>query len=342
LAISSDIATAPASSAGRKARTGVFIAGGVGVALALGLIGWFGVGSVLGALARIGWGGFALFVLVSIFVFPLTGGAWGVLAQRLDARTMGVFIWARFLREGASDLLPFSSLGGVLIGARGATLWGVSSASAYGSLAVDLMTEIEAQIVYMLMGLALLSAHLSHMASEGVFIACFAGAIVIALAMIGGVMFAQSRGLDLFGRVLERIAPDAVRHMQGVRDWIAELNRRPARLAASIVLHLGGWIAAAAVSWLGLRLMGVRISLADMMAIESLLSAVKSAAFVAPSGIGVQEAAYALLGQVFGLTPEVSIALSLLKRARDLVLGAPMLLAWQAMEGRRLLRPRPA
>ena len=342
MTLSSDVATPGASTGGRRARASVFLAAALGTLLALGLISWFGIGVVLGALARIGWGGFALFVFVSLFIYPLTGGAWGVLARKLDLRTMMVFIWSRFVREGASDLLPFSSLGGVLIGARNITLWGVGSDSAYGSLAVDLMTEIAAQIVYMLLGLALLSIHLAHVASSGVFLACFAGAFVLALALIGALLFGQSRGLDLFSKVLQRIAPDTVQHMQGVREWIAELNGRPGRLASSVALHLAGWIASGALSWLGLDLMGVKLSLGAVMAIESLLSAVKSAAFVAPSGLGVQEGAYALLGHIFGLTPGVSIALSLLKRARDLVLGAPALLVWQAMEARRALKPLQA
>jgi putative membrane protein len=325
--------------ANRKAKIGFAVAGGLGGALVIGLIAWFGVGSVLGALARIGWGGFALFTLASLLVYPLTGSAWGVLAKEVNPRNLVIFTWGRLLREGASDLLPFSSLGGVLIGARGITLRGVSNASSYGSLAVDLMAEIVAQIVYLVLGLSLLSAHLAHSASNGVFLTCFAGAIALSLFMIGGIMFAQSHGLDLFGKVLERIAPDAAHHMLGVREWIAELNRKPGRLAVSVLLHFAGWIVSAGLSWLALSLMGVHLSFGAMIAIESLLSAVKSAAFMTPSGLGVQEAAYAMLGQVFGLTPDISIALSLLKRARDLVIGAPALVVWQALEGRRILRP---
>ncbi len=38
----------------------------------------------------------------------------------------------------------------------------------------------------------------------------------------------------------------------------------------------------------------------------------------------------------------MALALSLLKRARDLVIGVPALLAWQIVESRRLLgRPVP-
>jgi len=54
--------------------------------------------------------------------------------------------------------------------------------------------------------------------------------------------------------------------------------------------------------------------------------------------VGVQEGAYLLLGGAFGLSPEMALALSLLKRARDLVIGLPTIALWQAIEGGRLAR----
>ena len=55
---------------------------------------------------------------------------------------------------------------------------------------------------------------------------------------------------------------------------------------------------------------------------------------------GVQEGAYILIGAAFGLTPEMALALSLLKRARDLTIGLPVLGIWQIREGGRLWRGR--
>jgi hypothetical protein len=39
------------------------------------------------------------------------------------------------------------------------------------------------------------------------------------------------------------------------------------------------------------------------------------------------------------LGPEVALALSLIKRIRELTVGLPALLAWQMIEGHRLVRP---
>jgi hypothetical protein len=57
-----------------------------------------------------------------------------------------------------------------------------------------------------------------------------------------------------------------------------------------------------------------------------------------PAALGIQEGAYVVLGGLFGISPEVALALSLLKRARSLLLGVPPLLLWQVAEGRLLWR----
>ena len=48
------------------------------------------------------------------------------------------------------------------------------------------------------------------------------------------------------------------------------------------------------------------------------------------------EAGYAGLGTIFGIPPEMSLAVSLLRRARDISIGVPILLIWQMVEVRRL------
>jgi len=73
-----------------------------------------------------------------------------------------------------------------------------------------------------------------------------------------------------------------------------------------------------------------------VLAVEALLSAVLGLAFFVPGSLGVQEAGYALFGTIFGLPPELSIGVSLLRRAKDLALGIPILLVWQVAEARRL------
>jgi hypothetical protein len=43
---------------------------------------------------------------------------------------------------------------------------------------------------------------------------------------------------------------------------------------------------------------------------------------------------------MMGLSPEVALGLSLVRRVRQILVGVPALLAWQVYEGRRLVVAR--
>jgi uncharacterized membrane protein YbhN (UPF0104 family) len=98
-------------------------------------------------------------------------------------------------------------------------------------------------------------------------------------------------------------------------------------------LHLLEWLATGAEAWLALRLMNVPITFTAATGIEGLLYAIRSVAFMVPMAAGVQEGGYLVVGAAFGLPPDQALALSLLKRGRDLALGVPPLLGWQVLEG---------
>ena len=78
-----------------------------------------------------------------------------------------------------------------------------------------------------------------------------------------------------------------------------------------------------------------------IVGVESLIYAVRSIGFAAPMGLGVIETGYVLVGHLFGLSPEFALALSLIKRARDIIIGLPAIGLWQFLEGRRLLATKP-
>ena len=86
---------------------------------------------------------------------------------------------------------------------------------------------------------------------------------------------------------------------------------------------------------LALHFLGHEVGLGPGLVIESLGQALKAVGFAVPGALGVQEGGYIVVCQLFGLSPEVAIALSLTKRLREVVLGVPGLVAWQRMEARR-------
>jgi uncharacterized membrane protein YbhN (UPF0104 family) len=107
------------------------------------------------------------------------------------------------------------------------------------------------------------------------------------------------------------------------------------RLAASAAFHLLAWIGAGIGTFIAFRLVGGKIGFLNAVALEALLCTLRSIAAPVPAAIGVQEWGYAMLAPLFGLPAEMGVAVSLLKRAREIVLGVPALLYWQAVEGRR-------
>jgi glycosyltransferase 2 family protein len=192
------------------------------------------------------------------------------------------------------------------------------------------------QLGYTAIGLALL-AHLPSTPLIGW------GAIGLAggLAAIAGFAALQRRGSALVERALWRVArrwsQTAVTVVQPLHDELAAIYRRRGALSVSALLHLAAWLASSVEAWIALRLMGADPSMVAVIAIESLLYAVRSVAFAVPNVVGLQEGAYIMLGAGFGLSPDIALALSLLKRVRDIAIGVPALLAWQLLESRRLL-----
>jgi putative membrane protein len=310
-----------------------------GLALLTAVLGYVGFPAVVGATVRIGLDGFLVFVAYWLFIVSALGLAWFTVAPGTPVRRAGVFVWGRLLREAASDILPFSQVGALLISVRAITARHVAERLAWASTLVDLTTEMAAQVLFVVAGVAglALQLHLTR-AAPGVLWAVLAGLAAL-LAIMLGFLFAQRRGIAWIGGLVQRWLPDSVARADAVRVTLDDIYRRPGRLAGGVAFHTLGWVAAAFGSWIALEFMGEGLPLWKVLTLESLMCAVRSVAFAVPGALGVQEGAYVVIGLLFGLSPQDALALSLLKRARDLVIGAPALVIWQMMEGRRLLRP---
>jgi glycosyltransferase 2 family protein len=315
----------------------VVIIGILGLCLALYLVLYVGLGAVVSSAAAIGWGGFASLCLYSLSLFPLMGAAWHVLLPASARADMRVLVWARMVRDSAGDVLPFSQFGGIVLGARAAILHRVPSALAFASTIVDVTTELLAQIAYIAIGVAILIAR----APRTSFAASVTRVVVIGfvLAVIGGALFVflQRFGHRMTGRLATRLLPRALASTTAITDALDAIYASRARVALSASIHLAAWVASSITTWIAFRLIGAHIGVASVIAIDSLVGAAESAAVLIPHALGVQEASYAVLAPLFGVGAEFGLAVSLLKRARDIAVGAPILLIWQGLEGRRAL-----
>jgi glycosyltransferase 2 family protein len=307
----------------------------VGLVLIAGLVAHFGFGAVARSLAAVGWAGFAAVCLIHIALIVVMGVAWGALLPRTSS---WVLIWGRLVRDSGSELLPLSQVGGYVLGARAITLAGISGTIAAASTIVDVTLELFAQLVYTALALFWL-LHFRY--DAGVMTPAVIGLAVAGL-LASAFLTVQRCGLGLFNRFTRIVgrgwAEKTAASAAALHVVLNGIYRRQPRVWASFLLHLVCWIAGGLEAWVALRLADASLGFLTVLVIESLLYAARSAAFVVPNAVGVQEGAYILLGASFGLTPEMALALSLLKRARDLAIGLPALAAWQLLEGGRLLR----
>jgi uncharacterized membrane protein YbhN (UPF0104 family) len=103
-------------------------------------------------------------------------------------------------------------------------------------------------------------------------------------------------------------------------------------------LHLIAWALGTLETWAVLWALGLQPDFSTALVIESLGMAARSAGFVVPGALGVQEAGFILVCGLFQIHADLAIALSMAKRVRELSVGIPGLVAWQWSEGKRLVK----
>jgi putative membrane protein len=310
-----------------------------GLAVMTALVLHFGLPEVGAALRAAGGMGLVAISTIHVIAIAAAGLAWWAVAGAREAPAgPWTFIWGRVMRDCGSEVLPLSQIGGYVLGARAVALRGVSAVIAAATTVVDVTLDVCAQLVYTALGLALL-VKLKPGTEHAVPV--FIG-LAIAAAGVAGFVLTQRRGAHLLDRVSARLARDWLGTIAAtagaLQTAIRKVYARRSGLWICFLVHFAIWIGIATEVWLALQLMGTPLDFGSVLVIESLLYALRSAAFFVPNAIGVQEGAYVLLGAGFGLTPDVALALSLLKRGRDLLIGIPALLVWQFVEGRRLWR----
>ncbi len=312
---------------------------------------WSGVGSVVDAVTRIGVGGFILTILGQLGVDLVLGAAWH---SAFPAMSFIHLFKARMVRDSAATCLPFSQLGGIVLGIRATCQHrGIHNSSeapvewpeAACANVVDITTEVLGQIVFILLAVTILAIGAG---SNPLVKPVIIGALLLAVG-IAGFIWTQQRG----GSAVRRTVRFLGRHIAGqwqttmldgagtLQNLMENAWSHPARISASAAIHFAGWVSSAALLWLTVMLLGNHLSFLDSIAIEGVTCGLLSASFLVPAGLGVLEGAYMALAHAFGLPPSTGLALALLRRGREFCIGIPVLLLWQAGEMRALrLRAR--
>jgi putative membrane protein len=302
-----------------------------GVLLFVGVLASQGLHAVMATLSLAGWG-LLLVALFHLAPLALDAAAIRVLFHRGRARgSMRDALLARWAGESASSLMPAGQIGGPLLMVRHLNQRGMPLEDAAAAITVSTTLQAFAQIAFALLGVALLGAQATHISHHALRTSTLIASGVLA-AQVGGFYLLQRRGL--FSRLMR-----AAKRFSGKRDWSQLVSHaqaidsavqvtytRGGPVAASFSLGLVGWLVGTGEVYLILTLVGHPVSWSAALLLESLGQAIRGAAFAIPAALGVQEGGYLLLAPLVGLPPDVGLALSLAKRAREILLGLPGLL----------------
>jgi putative membrane protein len=312
---------------------------GLGAYLVIGQ-GW---SDILRALKSVGLPGLGAITLFHALPTLLCGLAWWLLLRPSLQDSWLRYFWLRWIRDGTDGVVPILPVSGELIATRILKLRGIPFAGA--GIVVDVTAELFGQLLFAILGLLLLVAD-RPAPHELAWVALGIGVMTV---QFGGFFIAQKKGLfRLIERPFEWIrrrrghgprpacAPSAADRT--LHDQILQIHAHRRVFLQCVLLHLIAWVVGAMEAWIGLRLMGHALGIGRVLVIESLVTASRSITFFVPLNAGVQEGAYVLVGSLVGLHAGPALAVSLLKRARDLIKGVPAVMVWQYIERREVRR----
>lgn len=308
----------------------------LGLTLFTVLVAHSGFDDVANAVRSAGWATL-LVVLARAVAVAFAGLAWRLLFPARQRLSAGISVLIRFIREAVNQLLPVGQVGGDVVGARLATFWGGEGALAGAVTIADVAIQAATQFVFAIAGIAVLVA----LQGDGEIVRYALVGVLVGAAGIAAFFLLQGRfGSRIMTAIVRRLGGEDGKGRGMVeRLWgrLGTVYSSRSRLARSTALHMGVWLFGTVEVYVALHAMGFPVTWAEALVVESLGQAVRGAAFAVPGGLGVQEGGYVALCALFGIPPGPALALSLLKRVADLVLGLPFLAVWQVIEGRRAL-----
>lgn len=248
-------------------------------------------------------------------------------------------LWRFFLARQAGEAInyttPSAYIGGEPVKAMVLKKrYGVNIVDGLSSVVIAKTTLFLSKVVFLLMGvvLALRFLRFESLVATGI-LWTFIGVLGLFVAFV----LLQRKGLFMLGLKIARrfklsdMFEDKQAHLEEIDRTIGNfyLNDR-LRLFGSFLFHLTGWIAGMIEVYIILYFMGVRVDWVRAFVIEVFMKTANSAFFFVPAAIGVQEGAgYAVLAAL-GIGGELGVALSIIKRIRELSwAGFGLLVYWR-------------
>jgi len=293
-----------------------------------------GAQDILRAVAQAGWW---LAVIAGFHLIPvfLDSFEWWILFPRENAPRLRVIYWVRWMGESVGNLVPAALVGGDLVRARLAVLYGVAIADATATVVVDITVSVFIQTFFTALGLILLVFATGH---TSLIWPTLAG-VPLAIGAVAGFYAVQRLGMfRLFGAIITRWATDPKwRSLAGkggeIDQKLRRLYGRKGTIAACCTVTMLSLVVGSIEVWIALYAVGIPAGFDKALILESVGQGVQTALCLVPGALGVREGGYVVVGGLLGIPGDAAFALALIRRVREFAIGIPGLLALQCVEG---------
>jgi putative membrane protein len=312
----------------------------IGIALLVYVLRKYHFGEVLAAVAAAGWG-LALISLYRFVTLATDTAGWRQLWLGHGSPRPLPLLAYRWIGESVNNLLPVAQVGGHIARARLLGREQRDYVSAGAATIVDFTIGVLTQAIYSVAGVTLLLQRTTTRDRN------LNGALLLAvLLFVAGffVLYLLQRGsaLEKVAANIQKLFAGNFRAMaaqlhtgaQTINSAINAIYDCHGRLLRSIAWRLFTWLLHTFETLLIMYFLGAPVSWPEALILESLGTAVRNIAFPVPAGLGAQEGGFVILGGLLGIPPQICLALSLCKRARELIVGLPALGVWAWLEGR--------
>jgi len=324
---------------GARLRRAMYLLGLCGALLLTFLVVRNGAGEVARAVRAARWG-VAAVVVFHLVPLAADGFSWWILFPKRNRLPLPSLVWMRWIGESVSNLVPVSSVGGEILRAYLAALRGVPGGVAAATVLGDITIGICVQTVFTLTGISLLiiATGRTNLAAPAL------AGVPLALLAVGGFYAVQRFGVfRLLNMLGKRFANDPTWRVfaqkgEGIDASIRSIYENGRAIAICGLSTAFSWCSVSVEVWIALRAAGIDAPFTHAIILESICQGVRAAMFFIPGGLGVQEGGYVFIGGMLGIPADTALALSLIRRAREIALGVPGLLVWQFGEYRHLWR----
>jgi len=285
---------------------------------------------------RLGWLGVVIVLAVSCIWFVVDTINWNLTLRsaRPSVRWLSRLWPIHVAGEAINQVTPFASVGGepmkaMLINQR----YGINYREGTTSLILLHVINFCAEIPFLLLGIALALATSVLPEPVEIMMASGGGVIVVLVAVLWLVQ--HYRFVSRLGRWLSRAwfgvaALRVVRHIRAIESRLMEFYLgQPRRFFAACALQFCNWCIGAVEIYLVLHFLGAPTPFVYALVIESVVVLVRTALFFIPSNIGAQEGTFLVVCGAITGSPELGVAVALIRRFRELFwISMGLLIGW--------------